>query len=62
MPASSRLTLEEQLAFTGVSRTHTTLMVAPALLEHVRTEVERDASLAKNLLKAREVREAAKKK
>eukprot|EP00974_Lingulodinium_polyedra_P059749 5757285-Lingulodinium_polyedra.AAC.1 len=38
VPASSRLTLEEQMAFTGVSRTHTTLMVAPALLDHVRSE------------------------
>jgi len=36
-------------------------MVAPELLDHVRSEVERDASLAKNLRKAREEREAARK-
>ena len=37
-------------------------MIAPALLEHVRQEAEREASLAKNLVKAREAREALLKK
>ena len=33
----------------------------PALLEHVKSEVGRDAELAKNLRKAREEREALRK-
>lgn len=34
-------------------------MVAPDLLHHVKSEVERDATLSKNLRKAREDRELA---
>lgn len=36
-------------------------MVCPDLLSHVKAEVEAEASLAKNLRKAREEREAARK-
>jgi len=57
-----KLTAEEQLIFAGTTRSHTALMIAPALLEHVRQEAEREASLAKNLVKAREAREALLKK
>ena len=56
-----RLTAEEQAAFAGSSRAHSGLMVCPALLDWVRQEAERDASLAKNLRKAREEREASRK-
>ena len=37
-------------------------MIAPQLLEFAKVEVERDASLAKNLVKAREARAALQKK
>ena len=56
-----RLSLEEQQVFGGVTRMASTLMVCPQLLEHVKIEVERDASLAKNLRKAREERDLARK-
>ena len=43
-------------------RSHQTiLMVCPELLTHVKEETEKEASLAKNLRKAREEREAARK-
>ncbi|CAE7713929.1 unnamed protein product [Symbiodinium sp. CCMP2592] len=56
-----RLSLEEQQTFGGTTRLASTLMVCPELLEHVKAEVERDASLAKNLRKAREERELARR-
>ena len=56
-----RLSLEEQQTFGGTTRLASTLMVCPELLDHVKLEVERDASLAKNLRKAREERESARK-
>ena len=56
-----RLSLEEQTVFGGVTRQFSTLMVCPELLTHVKAEVEAEASLAKNLHKAREEREAARK-
>ena len=59
---AGRLSAEEQNAFSGLSRCLTSLMVSPKLLDHVRVEVEREASLAKNLRKAREEREALRKK
>jgi len=37
-------------------------MVRPALLEHIRGEAEREATLNKNLRKAREEREVRQKK
>lgn len=57
-----KLSLEEQSTFGGITRAASTLMVCPELLEHVKGEVERDAQLAKNLRKAREEREHARKK
>ena len=56
-----RLSLEEQSTFGGITRQAATLMVCPQLLDHVKSEVERDATLAKNLRKAREERELARK-
>ena len=60
--AGGRLSLEEQQTFGGLMRQASTLMVCPDLLTHVKTEVERDATLAKNLRKAREERELLRKK
>ena len=57
-----KLSLEEQSTLGGITRAAATLMVCPELLEHVKSEVERDAQLAKNLRKAREERELARKK
>lgn len=56
-----KLLLEEQSTFGGLTRAAATLMICPQLLEHVRGEVERDAQLSKNLRKAREERELARK-
>ena len=56
-----RLSLEEQQTFGGLTRQASTLMVCPDLMDYVKTEVERDASLAKNLRKAREEREMSRK-
>lgn len=56
-----RLSLEEQTTFGGVTRQFATLMICPELLTYVKEETEREASLAKNLRKAREEREAARK-
>ena len=47
-----KLTAEEQAVFAGTSQVQSSLMVCPDLLEYVRKEVERDASLAKNMRKA----------
>ncbi|CAK9052120.1 unnamed protein product [Durusdinium trenchii] len=56
-----RLSLEEQTTFGGLTRQFATLMICPDLLEHVKSETEREAQLSKNLRKAREEREAARK-
>ena len=56
-----RLTLEEQTTFGGMTRQYSTLMICPELLDYVRTETEREATLAKSLRKAREERELARK-
>jgi hypothetical protein len=55
-----RLTLEEQSAFMGVSRTDM-CMIDPALLSHIKDHVKEDAELAKNLRLAREERTNANK-
>ena len=55
-----KLSLEEQTSFGGMTRQFSTL-ICPQLLEHVKSETEREASLAKNLRKAREEREATRK-
>ena len=56
-----KMSLEEQYAFAGTTRASATLMICPDLLDYVRTEVEREAKLAKNLRVAREEREALRK-
>ena len=56
-----RLSVEEMNAFSGLDRTGDHLMVAPALLEHVKSVVEKDAAIMKNIRKAREERELRKK-
>ena len=56
-----RLTLEEQTTFGGMTRQYSTLMICPELLDYVRAETEREATLAKSLRKAREEREALRK-
>lgn len=56
-----RLSLEEQTTFGGVTRQYSTLMICPDLLDFVKAETEKEASLAKNLRKAREEREAARR-
>ena len=57
-----KLSSEEQVIFGGLARHHSALMLPPELLDYVRAEAERSASLAKNLRKAREEKEAGKKK
>ena len=52
-----RLSPEEASAFSGVSRAGDHMMVAPALLAHVRTVVETDVNIMKSVRKAREERE-----
>ena len=54
--SGSKLTMDEQAAFGAVARTESRLMVCPLLLEQARTEVEKEAGLAKALLKARDAR------
>ncbi|CAK0902508.1 unnamed protein product [Prorocentrum cordatum] len=44
-----KMSLGEQHAFAGTTRASSTLMICPDLLDYVRTEVEREAKLAKNL-------------
>lgn len=56
-----RLSLEEQTTFGGVTRQYSTLMICPELLDYVKIETEKEASLSKNLRKAREEREAARR-
>jgi len=56
-----KLSLEEQSTFGGITRAASTLMICPELLTHVKNEVEKDASLSKNLRKAREERELLRK-
>ena len=51
-----RLTLEEQSAFAGVTRSDS-CMICPKLLTHIKDKVKEDAELAKNLRLAREERE-----
>ena len=57
-----KLSLEEQALFGGLSRSSAALMLAPQLMDYVRTEAEKNASLAKNLRKARQERDEKGKK
>jgi len=56
-----KLSLEEQFTFGSLVRQAGTLMIAPDLLDHVKVEVQKEAELQKNLRKAREERDLAKK-
>ena len=60
--SGGRLTLEEQAAFGATARLESKLMVNPQLLEAARSELEKEAALAKSLVKAREARHALGKK
>lgn len=60
--AGSRLPLDEQAAFGAAARAESKLMISPLLLEAARSETEREAGLAKSILKAREARAALAKK
>ena len=60
--AGGRLESEEIAAFGGLPRTGEAAMVAPDLLDHVKSVVEKDAIILKNLRKAREEREEMRKK
>eukprot|EP00959_Pyramimonas_sp_CCMP1952_P018918 399681-Pyramimonas_sp.AAC.1 len=42
-----KMSLEEQAAFSGVSRSTSSVMVSPELIEHVRGDVEKEAKLHK---------------
>ncbi|CAK0795370.1 unnamed protein product, partial [Prorocentrum cordatum] len=55
--STSRLSIEEATAFSGLSRAGDLMMVLPALLEHVKLQVEKDAAIMKNIRKAKEERE-----
>ena len=57
----ARSVLDEQAAFSGITRAHTSVMVCPELVDHVRSEVERESKLFKNLRLAREERETRRK-
>ena len=57
-----KLSLEEQHTFGSLVRQAGTLMICLALLDHVKTGVEKDVQLSTNMRKAREERELAKKK
>ena len=56
-----KLSLEEQYTFGSLVRQAGTLMIAPTLLEHVKAEVQKDVELQKNMRKAREERDIARK-
>ena len=56
-----KLSMEEQASFGAIVRQAGTLMVAPALLDHVKSEVEKDVALQKGMRKAREERELNRK-
>ena len=53
----SRLSVEEQSVFGGLTRVATNLMICPQLVDHVREEVEKEAKLQKALRQAREERD-----
>ncbi|CAK0895979.1 unnamed protein product, partial [Prorocentrum cordatum] len=59
--SSSRLSIEEATAFSGLSRAGDLLMAPPSLLEHAKSQVEQDAAPMKNMRKAKEERELRRK-
>ena len=61
-PGGNRLSVEEQSVFGGLVRQASTLMICPELVDHVRSEVEKEAKLQKALRVAREERETEVKR
>ncbi|CAK0883778.1 unnamed protein product, partial [Prorocentrum cordatum] len=59
--SKDKMSPEEFSAFSGFSKAGDLLMVAPQLLEHVKTQVEKDAAIMKNIRKAREERKLRRK-
>ncbi|CAK0911498.1 unnamed protein product [Prorocentrum cordatum] len=59
--SKDKMSPEEFSAFSGFSKAGDLLMVAPALLEFVKGQVEKDAAIMKNIRKAREERELRRK-
>ena len=55
--AGSRLSLEEQSVFGGLTRVAANLMICPQLVDYVRDKVEKEAKLQKALRQAREERD-----
>ncbi|CAK0798636.1 unnamed protein product, partial [Prorocentrum cordatum] len=53
--AGGKMSREDQAAFSGLSRATSTVVVAPDLIEYVRADVEKEATLHKSLRLAREV-------
>ena len=60
--SAGRLDREEIAAFSGRNDKASGVMVCPEVLDHVKTIVEREAAIMKNLRKAKEEREARAKK
>ena len=56
--SKGRLTLDEQAAFGAAARAESRLMISPALMEAAHKEVDKEAALAKALLKSKEARAA----
>ena len=56
-----KLSMEVQFTFGSLVRQAGALMVAPDLLDHVKSEVQKEAELQKNLRKSREELELARK-
>eukprot|EP00959_Pyramimonas_sp_CCMP1952_P131087 2740690-Pyramimonas_sp.AAC.1 len=56
-----KMSLEEQAAFSGVSRSTSSVRVSPELTEHVRNDVEKEAKLNESARLAREERESRRK-
>ena len=54
--AGDRISIEEMSAFSGTHRAGETTMICPALLSHVRGQVETDVGIMKSVRKAREER------
>ena len=60
--AGDRITVEEMSAFAGTTRAGEVLMLCPALLAHVKAQVETDVGIMKVVRKAREERELKRTK
>ena len=55
------MSLEEQHAFAGTSRSSATLMICPELVQHTAKELERQSAIDKQSRKAREERALRRK-